>query len=412
MKILKTALIAISFVSILALLASPSLASAVNGAIFTTNSTCDGTNINIFSNKDSVYLNGGPTHSGSAGLTDGSYYVQVTEPNGTILGKSITAPIVVTGGDFASCYQLSSVVLSTSSAFTSYGYNTTSNPGGEYKVWVSLVPTFDNPSTKTDNFKVATGPTPPPVPPHATLDVIKFYDLNVNGVNDDNQLITGWKVRIQDGLDYIRYTPVSIVLDPDVYTVTEFTPVQTNWYHTTTNPVIVTLNDGDSKTVEFGNVCTGAGGGHTLGFWSNKNGQALTDASDLAALSAMNLRNANGANFDPTTNSVLRTWLLNASATNMSHMLSAQLAAMKLNVLNGFVSGAAMIYAPGATSANSLGFASVSSVMAEANTELGLHGLAVSGTAYRSYQETLKNALDKANNNQNFVQGTPCPFSF
>ena len=38
----------------------------VNGAVFTTNSACDGTNLNIFSNKDAVYLDGGPRKAGSA----------------------------------------------------------------------------------------------------------------------------------------------------------------------------------------------------------------------------------------------------------------------------------------------------------------------------------------------------------
>ena len=49
---------------------------------------------------------------------------------------------------------------------------------------------------------------------------------------------------------------------------------------------------------------------------------------------------------------------------------------------------------------------------AEANTELGLRGLTLSGNPYRSYQERLKNALDNANNNRSFVQPAPCPFSF
>jgi hypothetical protein len=50
--------------------------------------------------------------------------------------------------------------------------------------------------------------------------------------------------------------------------------------------------------------------------------------------------------------------------------------------------------------------------MAEANAELTLHGTAVAGDSWRSYQEALKNALDKANNNQTFVQPTPCAFTF
>ena len=103
-----------------------------------------------------------------------------------------------------------------------------------------------------------------------------------------------------------------------------------------------------------------------------------------------------------------------ATATNMAYMLSAQLAAMQLNVLNGLVNGNAFIYAPGTNSANALGFATVNAVMTEANTLLGSANplLIPSGNADRPRAEALKNALDKANNNLNFVQSTPCAFSF
>jgi hypothetical protein len=384
------------------------LAAPLAGAIFTTDSTCTGVNLNIYGDKDAVYLDGGPAHPGAAGLPDGSYYVQVTEPDGTVLGTSLTAVVTVSGGEFVNCYQLSAIVLSASSGFTVAGYDDTTNPGGEYKVWVSTVSTFDNDSTKTDNFKVKEDGGENT----ATLNVIKFYDANANGINDDNQNITGWKVRIQDGFDIIRFTPVTIIVAPDDYTVTEFAPLETNWMATTTNPVLITLATGDNATVEFGNLCLGAGGGLTLGFWSNRNGQALFGADDLALMVSLNLRNANGNDFNPGNYAGFRTWLLSATATNMSYMLSAQLAAMELNVLNGKVSGTALIYAPGTASANSLGFATVNAVMAEANAELGLHGLVLDGSPYRAYQEALKNALDKGNNNLNFVQATLCPFSF
>ncbi len=127
---------------------------------------------------------------------------------------------------------------------------------------------------------------------------------------------------------------------------------------------------------------------------------------------SLNLRNADGSNYDPASYSAFRTWLLNATGTNMAYMLSAQLAATSLDVAHGFVKGSALIYAPGTASANSLGFASVNAVVAEANTELGVHGLVLSGNSFRSYQERLKNALDNANNNRSFVQPAPCAFSF
>ena len=71
-----------------------------------------------------------------------------------------------------------------------------------------------------------------------------------------------------------------------------------------------------------------------------------------------------------------------------------------------------MIYAPGTNSANALGFATVAAVMAEANAELGLHGTALSGDPWRAYQQALKDALDRANNNLNFVQPEPCEVEY
>jgi hypothetical protein len=394
------------------------------GAIFTTNATCNGTNINIFGSKNAVYLDGGPASPGAAGLPNGYYYVKVTAPDGTLLGTSgVNTPVHVTNGEFDTCYQLWSIVTKASDAST--GFDNTTNAGGEYKVWVSMVPTFDNDSSKTDNFKVkcsasdpssgACGDTDPPAT--SILRVRKFYDANANGINDDSQNIAGWKMRIVDSIDFIRFTPVNIIVEPDVYTVTEADPIQTNWIHTTPNPVQVTLASGDDKTVYFGNVCVGAGGGLTLGFWSNKNGQALFNSNDLAAMVLLNLRNANGSIFDPANYASFKSWLLAATATNMANMLSAQLAAMGLNVRHGFVSLNSLVYAPGLlpfspTGLNALGFISINDLSTAANTELGLHGYTPTGDAYRSYQEQLKNALDKANNNLNFVQGTPCLFTF
>ena len=37
---------------------------AVTGAVFTTDSTCTGVNLNIYGSKDDVYLDGGPAHPG------------------------------------------------------------------------------------------------------------------------------------------------------------------------------------------------------------------------------------------------------------------------------------------------------------------------------------------------------------
>jgi hypothetical protein len=254
-------------------------------------------------------------------------------------------------------------------------------------------------------------PGSPPPPEEAALHIRKYYDADADGIHDAGEAdIADWQVTYDSTVDY---TPVDVdPIAPGNYTVAEGTPIESNWIHTTATSVSIVLANGDDTTVEFGNVCLGAGGGLTLGFWSNRNGQALVGSADLAMLRSLNLVQANGASFDPTTYSQLRNWLLNATAVNMAYMLSAQLAAMELNVYNGLVSGNALIYAPGTTTANSLGFATINAVMAEANTELGVHPTAYDGSLWRSYQETLKNALDKANNNLNFVQAQPCPFSF
>jgi hypothetical protein len=431
------------FALLIAAFALPAFAAQVTGAIFTTDSTCSGVDLNIYGNKDDVYLNGGPAHPGAAGLPDGDYYVQVTEPDGTLLGTSVGStdetPVHVTNGEFDQCYQLSSILNKASDQ--SQGYDDTSNPGGEYKAWVSTESTFTNSNTKTDNFKVKAGGDVN----QATLHVRKYYDANANGQYDSGEAyLTGWKFRIHDNIDWIRYTPADMVVDPDEYWVSEFKPIQTNWIATdagtgandpqTGMPTkYYNLADKDDVTAQFGNVCLGAGGGLTLGFWSNNNGLATMKTmpaytslsgvaypkgvnAQLAFLRDLNLvqndKKMNGLPFDPTTSSQFQSWLLKADATNMAYMLSAQLAAMELNVRSGKVSANALIYAPGTTSANALGFATVNDVMAEANADLLTNTKTVLAGPTRTHQEALKIALDKGNNNLNFVRPSACPFSF
>jgi hypothetical protein len=264
--------------------------------------------------------------------------------------------------------------------------------------------------------------TPPPQ--EAKLEIKKFYDANANGVNDSEAIIPSWQVRVQSnstgtydsGTLLTGSADLPLSLDPGSYDVSEDTPVQMNWYRTTQSPVPVSLLDEDNKTVEFGNVCTGAGGGLTIGFWSNPNGKKLYGADDQALLVGLNLvqntKKGTGIPFDPTGYASYQSWLLKADATNMAYMLSAQLSAMKLNVYNGKVDSNALIYAPGTKSANSAGFATVQEVMDEANAELGLDPTTVAAGPERTYQESLMKALDRANNNQTFVQSSPCAFSF
>src|SRR5207244_9277825 len=117
-------------------------------------------NLNIFDDKEDVYIDGGPAHPGAAGLPDGSYCVQVTDPSGqSVLGMSDPGAVTVADGEFVQCYQLTSILKTASSGFTVPGFDDTPNPGGEYKVWVSTDCNFNNDSTKTDNFKVRNSAT-------------------------------------------------------------------------------------------------------------------------------------------------------------------------------------------------------------------------------------------------------------
>jgi hypothetical protein len=118
-----------------------------------------------------------------------------------------------------------------------------------------------------------------------------------------------------------------------------------------------------NASVKFGNYCFSApSGGYTLGFWSNKNGQAILSGYDpqwRTLLNGLGLRNANGSLFQvPMTGSfsnaytVFRTWLLGANATNMACMLSAQLAATTLDVNYQTLSDATTVIVPGGVKTN------------------------------------------------------------
>src|SRR5438034_2410434 len=226
------------------------------GAIFTTDSTCSGVDLNIYANKGDVYLNGGPAHPGGQHLPDGSYYVRVTDPSGSLLlgtsiGSGNDTPFVVSGGVVQGCYQLCSILISGGNPDPNCGYNDTDNPGGEYKVWVSTESSFTNNSTKTDNFKVREGGGSST----ATLCVNKFYDANANGINDDPIQINGWKYQVfaDDNLIIEAETYHCSVVDPDTFHVIEGTPVESNWLHTTPTEVQITLAANDNRTVDFGN---------------------------------------------------------------------------------------------------------------------------------------------------------------
>src|SRR6185295_17602588 len=151
------------------------------------------------------------------------------------------------------------------------------------------------------------------------------------------------------------------------YSVSESAPLETNWVHTTATSFAVTIDAAHcSSTSSFGNYCfSDPSGGLTLGYWSNKNGQRIltqNDPSWRSLLNSLNLRNANGSSYDvpisgsfATAYASFRTWILGATATNMSYMLSAQLAAATLaSHFAGLDSGAHVVVPGGVRTGSSV----------------------------------------------------------
>lgn len=169
------------------------------GAIWTTDATGTAVNDNLYEYKWDVYLNGGPTSEKAPGLPPGDYYIQVTEPDGPVLGRSWNEPPtiirqvrVVDGrfryvlensvivGDIPPVVNLWDFLFSAESGFTTNGYDDTTNPGNEYKVWASQSQDFAE--QKTDNFKVEG------VPPEERAH--KIFELTVPAVLIDNPPFT------------------------------------------------------------------------------------------------------------------------------------------------------------------------------------------------------------------------------
>src|SRR2546426_170512 len=131
------------------------MASSLSGAIFTTVFDGSEVNFNIYAAKTDVYLDGGPGPGApqtAAGLNDGTYVFQVTEPNGrtllstdparcrrfTVSGGIITG-VVAAGG----CQHVTGADLDHGAVTVQlFPFNDTPNPGGEYKAWVVMVSDF------------------------------------------------------------------------------------------------------------------------------------------------------------------------------------------------------------------------------------------------------------------------------
>ena len=157
-----------------------------SGAIFTTNDVGTWVNGNVYPAKDAVYLNGGPRVNQkctAAGLPEGDYYFQVTDPSGELLlsDDALSERKIHVSGGVITLYLGSTHVTGTVAGHCGgqtvqlAPFDDTLNPGGEYKVWLTpAVPGCDEDfpvcdgafhprDSKTDNFKVQ-APDPDPDP--------------------------------------------------------------------------------------------------------------------------------------------------------------------------------------------------------------------------------------------------------
>ena len=171
-----------------ALMWVPLKAHAPSGAIFTTVANGSEVNFNIYQAKDDVYLDGGPGPGApqhAAGLDDGVYVFQVTDPSGKTLLSTDPAGcrlFTVENGIIVStapstCGHVTGVDVDHNAITVQLmPFDDTPNNGGEYKVWVTMLVDYvcnDNLQlvdcgpkiggsahgfvprhTKTDNFKV------------------------------------------------------------------------------------------------------------------------------------------------------------------------------------------------------------------------------------------------------------------
>jgi hypothetical protein len=172
----------VTIISLLTMvLNTAAMAQQVSGAIFTTDAYSTFVNANVYDIKEDVYLNGGPRPNApctAAGLPDGDYYFQVTDPSGSqLLSMDGIGDRVVTvshgliigysgphGIGMGKCVAFNGFNITVQL----YPFKLTPNPGGEYKAWMTKVGDYDITMTKgsfgfipskskTDNFKV----TPP-----------------------------------------------------------------------------------------------------------------------------------------------------------------------------------------------------------------------------------------------------------
>jgi hypothetical protein len=188
-------------VGLLSVAGKVSAADPVTGAVWTTDPHGERVNGNLYTDAKDVYVAGGPHKQGAAGLPDGIYYFQVTDPPGKTLLSSDALwkrRFEVQGGEIVSidggAHKWNpDTTRGFGIVVQLWPFKFTPNKGGVYKVWVTRVDNYREgagsfgfvPSlSKTDNFKVK------------LQEVSKYFELWVT------QGISG----LRDVAFYVNYT--------------------------------------------------------------------------------------------------------------------------------------------------------------------------------------------------------------
>ena len=304
-------------------LAAPALAQTP-GSVFVLNRVGGHVEGNAYARKDAVYLSGGPgTSCFAAGLADGDYCFQLTDPAGTVL----LTPDAIVDRSVRVINGRMSAYLGTSRPAANVGpcgalnvrlapFVTTPYPSGEYKIWFTRIADydpngsqlfgFDPARSKSDNFRVSA------VGPQAIVSGTTYYDHDESGVWNPavdplEVAIGGWRVDLlRDGvLDGTTFTDQDgrylFVRDRDASSwevreqspngfVNDGTPGAT-WLATTAlSGVVVTTAEYVPGPV-FGNVRYELvpSAGRSVEFWSqNGPGRDMLLASDPLWRSALN----------------------------------------------------------------------------------------------------------------------------
>jgi len=189
---------------------------SLSGAIWTSDPHGERVNGNLYTNPRNVYLTGGPHKLGAAGLPDGTYYFQVTDP----AGKTLLSTDHISKRRFEVMNGYVSSIDGGTHNFnldTTRGYGIvvqlwpfafTPNKGGEYKVWVTMVASYSagqgtfgfiSSLSKTDNFKVKLDEAP------------KYFELRVtDGVSAPLDVSFFVRYAVDGDGDPSTFDPVSL----------------------------------------------------------------------------------------------------------------------------------------------------------------------------------------------------------